>query len=97
MLAAVARHQYPGAAVEQFPTDQGEGVGIRRCAALPLPSAIPGAPPTIGTATSQALVPFTGAGLLGTVTGLCFSPDDIDVATIFTATVAYGMTVYRGR
>jgi len=26
----------------------------------------------------------------------CFSPDDIDVATVFTATIAHRMTVVRG-
>ena len=33
---------------------------------------------------------------LGTVTGFCFNPDDIDVATVFTATIAHRMTVVRG-
>jgi hypothetical protein len=93
LLAAMLRHQYPGAAVEQFPAAQGEGVGIRRRDELPLPTGISTAPSTIDTAISQALVPFPGAGLLGTVTGFCFSPDDIDVATVFTATIGYGMTV----
>ena len=40
-------------------------------------------------------MPFPEAGLLGTVTGFCFSPDDIDVATVFTATIAHRMTVVR--
>ena len=47
-------------------------------------------------ASLRALVPFPEAGLLGTVTGFCFSPDDIDVATVFTATIAHRMTVVRG-
>jgi hypothetical protein len=34
--------------------------------------------------------------LPSTVTGFCFSPDDIDVATVFTATIARRMTVVRG-
>ena len=41
-------------------------------------------------------MPFPEAGLLGTVTGFCFSPDDIDVATVFTAAIAYRITVVRG-
>lgn len=94
LLAAVLRGQYPGAAVEEFPTAQGVGAGIRRCEETSLPSPAPdGRPLTIATGISQALVPFPGAGLLGTVTGFCFTPADIDVATVFTATIAHHMTV----
>ena len=94
LLAALLRHQYPGAQVEEFPTAHGEGVGIRRSGELPLPGQVPGAEPLrIDTGISQALVPFPEAGLLGTVTGFCFSPDDIDVAAVFTATIAHRMTV----
>jgi len=46
-----------------------------------------------GAVISQALVPFPDAGLLGTVTGFCFNAEDIDVATVFTATIAHRMTV----
>jgi hypothetical protein len=92
LLAAMLRAQYPGAAVEEFDTARGAGVGIRRCeeAALPAPA---GHPVTIAAGISQALVPFPEAGLLGTVTGFCYSPADIDVATVFTATIAHHMTV----
>lgn len=97
LLAALLRHHYPGAQVEEFSTAHGEGVGIRRSDELPLPSRVPdGEPLTIDTGISQALVPFPEAGLLGTVTGFCFSPADIDVATVFTATIAHRMTVVRG-
>jgi hypothetical protein len=97
LLAALLRHHYPGANVEEFPAAQGEGVGIRRSGELPLPGRVPDAGPLrIDTGISQALVPFPEAGLLGTVTGFCFSPDDIDVATVFTATIAHRMTVVRG-
>jgi hypothetical protein len=96
LLAALLRHHYPGADVEEFPTAQGEGVGIRRSGELPLPGRVPDAEPlTIDTGISQGLVPFPEAGLLGTVTGFCFGPDDIDVATVFTATIAHRMTVVR--
>ena len=58
---------------------------------------VPDAEPlTIDTGISQALLPFPEAGLLGTVTGFCFNPDDIAVATVFTATIAHRMTVVRG-
>ncbi len=93
MLAVMLRHEYPAAVVEEFPAAQGEGVGIRRRDNLPPPTGISTAVSTIDTGVSQALVPFPQAGLLGTVTGFCFSPDDIDVATIFTATIGYGLTV----
>ncbi|MGA2831154.1 MAG: hypothetical protein ABSF03_34155, partial [Streptosporangiaceae bacterium] len=97
LLAALLRHHYPGANVEEFPTAHGEGVGIWRSGELPLPGRVPGAEPfRIDTGISQALVPFPEAGLLGTVTGFCFNPDDIDVATIFTATIAHRLTVVRG-
>ena len=97
LLAALLRHQYPGAQIEEFPTAHGEGVGIRRSGELPLPGRVPGAEPLrIATGISQALVPFPEAGLLGTVTGFCFSPDDIDMATVFTATIAHHMTIARG-
>jgi hypothetical protein len=38
-------------------------------------------------------VPFPEAGLLGTVTGFCLAPQDIDTVTVFTATIAHHMTV----
>ncbi len=94
LLAALLRHQYPDAEIEEFPTPHGEGVGIRRCGGLSIPVASPDDTPfRIDTGISQALVVFPDARLLGTVTGFCFSPDDIDLATIFTATVAHSMTV----
>ena len=98
LLASMLRRQHPGAAVEEFDTADGTGVGIRRCEALSLPSsgteAQDGAP-TIEAGISQAVVPFPQAGLLGTVTGFCFTPAHIDVATVFTATIAHHMTVCR--
>jgi hypothetical protein len=92
LLAAMLRGQYPGASVEEFDTACGVGVGIRRCeeAALPAPA---NQPVAFAAGISQALVPFPEAGLLGTVTGFCYSPTDIDVATVFTATIAHHMTV----
>lgn len=94
LLAAALRGQYPGAAVEEFSTDRGVGVGIRRCEAIRLLSGgADGERLTIDAGISQALVPFPGAGLLGTVTGFCCTPADIDIATVFTATIAYNMTV----
>lgn len=94
LLAAMLRRQYPGAAVEEFPTAQGVGAGIRRCEAICLPSGNAGTDSlTIDAGVSQALVPFPEAGLLGTVTGFCFTPADIDVATVFTATIAHHLTV----
>ena len=106
LLAAVTRHQYPGAAVEEFPTAEGTGVGIRRCdeltlpvSQLPLPeaarAAIDGDELRIDTGVSQALVPFPQAGLLASVIGYCFSPHDIDLATVFTATIAFRMTAVQ--
>jgi hypothetical protein len=94
LLAALLRSQYPGAAVEEFPTARGAGAGIRRCEELCLPPASPGGGLlTVTTGISQALVPFPDAGLVGTVTGFCFTPADIDLATVFTAAIAHHMTV----
>jgi hypothetical protein len=92
LLAAMLRGQYPGAAVEEFATARGTAVGLRRCeeTALPAPADRPLA---ITAGISQALVPFPEAGVLGTVTGFCYSPADIDVATVFTATIAHHLTV----
>jgi hypothetical protein len=97
LLAALLRRHYPGADIEEFPTARGEGIGVRRCGELPLAGRVPsGGPLRIDTGISQALVPFPEAGLLGTVTGFCFTPDDIDLATVFTATIAHRMTIVRG-
>lgn len=94
LLAALLRRQYPGAAVEEFPTAHGVGVGIRRCEETTLPSLASADGPTIIAAgISQALVPFPEAGLLGTVTGFCFTPAAIDVATVFTATIAHHLAL----
>jgi hypothetical protein len=94
LLAAMLRHQYPGAAVEEFPTAEGTGVGIRRCTEFPLPLGITGSQPVrTDTGLSQALVPFPEAGLLGTVTGFCVNAHDVDLATVFTATIAHRMSV----
>jgi hypothetical protein len=87
------RHQYPGAAVEQFETARGVGVGIRRCEETVFAAAASaGQPPTVITGTSQALVPFPEAGLLGTVTGFCPASAGIDIATVFNAAIAHHMT-----
>jgi hypothetical protein len=94
LLAGLLRHHHPDAEIEQFPAAQGDGVGIRRCGELPVPTAAPGGEPLrIDTGISQALVIFAEARLLGTVTGFCFTPDDIDLATVFTATIACRMSV----
>jgi len=96
LLASVLRGQHPGAAVEEFDTAEGTGVGIRRCEALSLPpNGTDGSAPSIEAGISQAMVPFPQAGLLGTVTGFCFTPAHIDLATVFTATIAHHMTVRR--
>jgi hypothetical protein len=94
LLAALLRSRYPGAAVEEFPTARGAGAGVRRCEKITLPPAAPGGGQLTATAgISQALVPFPDAGLLGAVTGFCFTPADLDLATVFTATIAHHMTV----
>lgn len=94
LLAAMLRSQYPEAIVEEFDTVQGTGVGIRRCEETALAALVSGDTSlTMVTGTSQALVPFPEAGLLGTVTGFCYTPAAIDIATVFTATIAYKMTV----
>lgn len=96
LLTAMLRKQYPGAAVEEFPTAAGTGAGIRRCESIRLPSdASDNGPLMIDAGISQALVPFPEAGLVGTVTGFCFSPTDIDLATVFTATIAHHMTIVQ--
>jgi len=94
LLTAMLRRQYPSAAVEEFPTAAGVGAGIRRCESIRLSSdAADGGPLLIDAGISQALVPFPEAGLLAAVTGFCFTPTDIDLATVFTATIAHHMSV----
>jgi hypothetical protein len=94
LLAAMLRRQYPGGLVEEFATAGGVGVGIRRCEQTAF--AAPGSGRqalTLAAGTSQAYVPFPEAGLLGTVTGFCYAAADIDTATVFTAAIAFHMTV----
>jgi hypothetical protein len=94
LLEVMFRERYPGAAVEEFPTARGVGIGVRRCEEAHLPSPAPdGQNLTIAAGISLAAVPFPEAGLVGTVTGFCFTPVHIDVATVFTATIAHYMTV----
>jgi hypothetical protein len=102
LLAAIASKAYPGAAVEEFPAAERTGVGIRRCDELTLPLPEPALVTTAGldrddlrfdTGISQALVPFPEAGLLAAVTGYCLNPHDVDVATVFTATIAFRLSV----
>ena len=95
LLAAMLRRRYPEAAVEEFPTARGTGVGIRRCEETVFTAPAPADRPllTVAAGTSQALVPFPEAGLLGTVTAFCYAAADIDTATVFTATIAHRMTV----
>ncbi len=93
LLAALLRHRYPAALVEEFSTTQGEAVGMRRYDELSFSTGMPGEEPvSISSGISQVLAPFPEAGLLATVTGLCYPPDDIDLATVFTATIACRMT-----
>jgi hypothetical protein len=97
LLSAMIRRQYPGAVVEEFPTAEGVGVGIRRGEETALSAAASDGPSlTIAAGISQALVPFPEARLLGTVTGFCCSAQDIDLATVFVGTIAYHMTVVPG-
>jgi hypothetical protein len=91
LMAAMLKEQYPGAAVEEFTTDTGVGVGIRRCESYPLPSG----EQALNAGVSQALVPFPEATLLATVTGLSFPAEAIDVATVFTATMAYRLSLVQ--
>jgi hypothetical protein len=93
LLAAMLRRRHPGSAVEEFATADRVGVGIRRCETIRYPSAGESRLPRMEAGISQALVPFPEAGLLGTVTGFCLTPQDIDTATVFTATIAHHMTV----
>jgi hypothetical protein len=99
LLHAIARRAYPGAAVEEFSTQDRTGIGIRRADELTLPVAQLPTTDDLGvdelrvdTGISQALVPFPEAGLLAAVNGYCFNVHDVDVATIFTATIAYRMS-----
>jgi len=94
LLVTMLHKQYLGAAVEEFPTARAAGAGVRRCETLRLPSGgADGGPLIINVGISQALVPFPEAGLLGQITGCSFRPEDVDMATVFTATIAYHLTV----
>ena len=94
LLAAMLRKKYPGAAVEEFPTAHAAAVGVRRCDTVCLPSnGGDGGPVPIDVGISQALVPFPEAGLIGQVTGCSFRPEDVDLATVFTATIGHHMNV----
>jgi hypothetical protein len=95
LLAAMLKGQYPDAAVEEFATAQAAAVGVRRCDTLCLPPGGDGEQLTIDVGISQALVPFPDAGLLGQVTGCSFRPEDVDMATVFTATIAHHLAVAR--
>ena len=87
LLAALARHRYPGAAVEEFETLSGTGVGIRRCESRPGPFGGNGE----NAGMAEALVPFSEAGMLGAVTGYSYMAEDIDLAATFTALIACRM------
>lgn len=87
LLAALARHRYPGAAVEEFQTPSGTGVGIRRCESQPGPFGETGE----NAGVAEALVPFPDAGMLGAVTGYSYTVADIDLAAIFAALIACRM------
>ena len=87
LLAALARHRYPGAAVEEFETLSGTGVGIRRCESQPGPFGRNGE----NAGVAEALVPFASARLLGAVTGYSYTVADIDLAAAFAALIACRM------
>jgi hypothetical protein len=91
LMTAMLKERYPSAAVEEFTTDTGVGVGIRRCESYPLPSG----GQVLNAGVSQALVPFPEAALLATVTGLSFPAEAVDVATVFTATMAYRLSLVQ--
>jgi hypothetical protein len=40
-----------------------------------------------------ALVPFPDAGMLGAATAFCFDAENVDLATVFTATIAHRMRI----
>ncbi len=96
LLARMLREQYPqdAALVEEFGTEYGPGVGLRRAETLPFP--VPGGQPLqIDTGVAQAIIHFLDAGAAGVVTGYCFSPRDIDTAAVTVALIARRMTITR--
>ncbi len=98
LLAAMLRARYPAgtALVEEFETPHGPAVGMRRTDVLDVPAPGPGAGPLrLDTGVSQGMVVFPDADALGVVTGFCFNPADIDLATILVAAVACRMKITR--
>src|SRR6201992_2262007 len=102
LLAAMLRHEYPDAHIEDFPTSTGVGVGLQYVRDQTFDGLLPGgasAPPTgnesltLRTGIAQALVPFPEAGLLGMAVGFSLTAADLDLAAVFAATIAFHMTL----
>ena len=102
LLAAMLRHEYPDAHIEDFPTSTGVGVGlqyVRDQTFDGLLSEGASGPPTgnesltLRTGIAQALVPFPEAGLLGMAVGFSLTAADLDLAAVFAATIAFHMTL----
>ena len=99
LLAAMLRHEYPDAHIEDFPTSTGVGVGLQYVRDQTFDGLLPGGTPTgnepltLRTGIAQALVPFPEAGLLGMAIGFSLTAADIDLATVFAATIAYHLTL----
>lgn len=83
-LAAELRERYPEADVEEFETPAGSAVGLRR---LELMRGLPEGQ-QVPAGVAQAVVPFPGAGLLGTVTGYSYAARDIDTAAVLAGVMA---------
>jgi len=86
LVAAMLRREYPRAAVEVFGTASGTAVGMQRRESR---NGRDGG-------VSQALVPFGDAGLVGAVTGFCLDAADLEMAMVFTATIAHRMRAVPG-
>lgn len=97
VLAAALRHHYgeDSCLVEEFETDHGPAVGLRRLDALTVPAGAheSGAQQRIDTGVAQAIVIFPELEVAGVVSGYCLDPDHIDLATVLVARIAHSLRI----
>lgn len=93
MLAGVLGHRYSEneALVEQFDTEFGPAVGVRRTDLLAVPNTDP--PEYIDTGAAEVMVLFPELGVVGVVSGYCLDVQDIDLTAVLVGGIAHTLNI----
>lgn len=93
ILASLLRYRYPEdeALVEEFATDHGPAVGVRRLDVLTVPQTDPAQ--EIDTGVAEAMVLFADLGVVGLVSGYSLDVEDIALTAALVGAIAHTLNI----